>query len=64
MSQPTLRQNLAEFQQLVDWFGQEDVDVDAATKKYQRGAQLAETIRQQLDAAKTQVEVLDKQFDD
>lgn len=64
MSEKTLKQNLSKFESVIDWFDNEDIDIEKAIEKYEEGAKLAETIKKQLESEKNRIKVLSKKFDD
>ena len=64
MSEKTVKQNLAKFEEIMDWFNGDDIDVEKAIKKYEEGAKLADEIKKQLETAKNRIEVLSKKFDE
>jgi exodeoxyribonuclease VII small subunit len=64
MSDKTIKQNLAQLEELVEWFGGDDIDIEAAVGKYEAGAKLAAAIKAQLESEKNRISVLSKKFDD
>lgn len=58
----SLKELLAEFESIVDWFDtvNDEFDVDKAITKYQKGAGLAEEIKQRLETAKNEIEVVNQ----
>ena len=60
----TLREMLNQFETIVDWFDGDDLDIEAATKKFEEGSKLAEEIKQQLADAKNQIEIVQRKFDE
>jgi exodeoxyribonuclease VII small subunit len=60
----TLKQQLAEFEELVAWFDGDELDVELAVEKYEQGVKLAADIKKQLTAAKNRIEVVQRKFDD
>ena len=62
-SQKSLRELMAEFEAIVAWFDNDDLDVEAATQKFAAGAKLAEQIKQQLTAAKNKITLIKEKFD-
>ena len=59
----SLREMLDEFEQIVAWFDGDELDVEAATAKYEQGAKLAETIREKLATEKNKIEIVKRKFD-
>ncbi|MCL1929701.1 exodeoxyribonuclease VII small subunit [Candidatus Saccharibacteria bacterium] len=57
----TLKELLADFDAIVTWFDQgEDLDVEEAISRYEKGAELAAIIEKQLKQAKNKIEVVNK----
>jgi len=59
----TLRELMDEFEAVVAWFNSDDLDIEAATAKFEEGAKLAEQIKQQLAEAKNRIEIVKRKFD-
>lgn len=57
-----LRQLLDDFETIVEWFNQDDLDIDQAISKFEEGSKLAETIKQQLATAKNKIEIVKADF--
>lgn len=54
-----LKIKLTEFEKIVNWFDQnENLDVEKAIEKYKAGAKLADEIKNQLELAKNEINVL------
>lgn len=64
MSEKTLKQNLSKFEAVIDWFDNEDIDIEKSIAKYEEGVKLAEEIKKQLESEKNRIKVLSKKFDD
>ena len=64
LSGKTLRELLDEFEQIVQWFDSDSLDVEAATAKYAAGAELAQAIRAKLTAEKNKIEIVKRNFAD
>jgi len=62
-SAKSLRELLDEFEQIVQWFDGEDLDVEAATEKFAAGAKLADEIREKLANEKNKIEIVKRKFD-
>jgi exodeoxyribonuclease VII small subunit len=60
--QKSLRELMAEFEAIVEWFDGGDLDVEAAIAKFEEGSKLAEQIKQQLAEAKNKIEIVKKKF--
>ncbi|MDR1196838.1 MAG: exodeoxyribonuclease VII small subunit [Candidatus Nomurabacteria bacterium] len=58
MSEKTIKQQLAEFEEVVAWFDSEDLDVEKATAQYEKGAKLAGEIKKRLETAKNRIKKL------
>ena len=59
----TLREMLDEFETIVAWFNGDDLDVEAASAKFEEGSKLAEEIRVKLAEEKNKIEIIQKKFD-
>jgi exodeoxyribonuclease VII small subunit len=64
MSGKTIKQNLAQLEELVEWFSGDDIDIEQAVEKYEAGAKLAAEIKTQLESEKNRITVLSQKFDD
>ena len=62
-SSPTLQQQLAELDELLAWFDQPDIDLDAALAKFDQGVKLTEDIKKRLATFENKVTILKKRFD-
>jgi exodeoxyribonuclease VII small subunit len=58
----SIKSLLDEFQQIVDWFDQENLDIEQAIAKFEEGSALAEKVKTQLNDAKNKVEILKEDF--
>lgn len=58
----SLRQLLDEFEAIVEWFDQDDLDIDQAISKFEEGSKLAEDIKHQLSNAKNKIEIVKADF--
>lgn len=54
---------LAELEAVVAWFDQEDLDVEQAITQFEKGADLAENARAQLETLENKITVLKQRFD-
>jgi len=61
-SDKTLRELLDEFEQIVQWFDGDDLDVEATIAKYEQGAKLATEIREKLETEKNKIEIVKRNF--
>ena len=59
----SLKELLAEFEAIVEWFDGDDLDVEKAIAKFEEGNALAEVIKKRLAEAKNKIEVVKKKFD-
>ena len=62
-SEKSIKQLVVEFEGIVAWFDNEDIDIEQATKKLEQGSALAEEIKKQLTESKNQIEVVKQKFD-
>lgn len=53
---------LDEFETIVAWFGGEDLDVEAASTKFEEGSKLAEEIQKKLASEKNKIQIIEKSF--
>ena len=58
----TLKELLAEFDELAAWFDSADLDIEAATAKFAEGQKLATEIREKLSAEKNKIELVKQNF--
>jgi len=61
-SDRTIREMLDEFEQIVQWFDDENLDVEKAIAKYEDGAKLAAEIREKLETEKNKIEIVKRNF--
>lgn len=54
---------LAELEGITAWFEAEDVDLDAALAKFERGLQLSARLKEHLQAVENRVEKIKQKFD-
>ncbi len=59
----TVKQKLADLDELVTWFEQEDIEIDQALKKFEVAEKLAAEIGDELQTAKNKIEIIKKKFD-
>ncbi len=59
----TIKEKLAELDELVTWFEQEDIEIDQALTKFEEAEKLADDIGKELKTAKNKIEVIKKKFD-
>ncbi len=58
-----LQQKLAQLDELVAWFENDDVDIEQALKKFEAAEKLADEIGDELKSAKNKIEIIKKKFD-
>lgn len=61
--EPTLSQQLAQLDEIVAWFEQDDFDMEAAIAKFEQGSALAESIRARLATLDNKISVLKQSFE-
>lgn len=59
----TIKQKLAQLDELVAWFEQDDIDIEQSLKKFEQAEKLADEIASELKTAKNKIEVIKKKFD-
>ena len=64
MSEKTLSAKLAELDELVAWFENDDLDVVAAIEKFDEVTKLSESIKHDLDGLENKITVLKQKFDE
>lgn len=60
----SIKNKLAKFEEIIEWFDGDNIDIETATAKYEEGAKLADDIKKQLENAKNSIEILKQKFDD
>lgn len=60
----TVQQQIDELNELMEWFEQEDVDVEQALKKFEEADKLAKDIEKRLSSLDNDVNVLKQRFDE
>lgn len=53
----------AELDKILLWFEQDDVDLDQAIAKYERGMEIAKELETYLKTAENKIEIVKKKFD-
>jgi exodeoxyribonuclease VII small subunit len=56
----TIKELLAEFEEIIAWFDGENLDVEQAIARFEEGTQLADAIKKQLEEAKNKIAVVNK----
>jgi len=59
-----LRDEIAELETLMNWFEQDDIDVEEALAKFKQADALAQTIEKRLQELQNEVSVLKQRFDE
>lgn len=54
---------LKELELITEWFESDDVDLNDALKKFERGMELADGLKKELQQIENRVEVIKKKFD-
>lgn len=62
-NEKTLNQQLAELDEIIVWFDQDDFDLDQALAKFDEGVALADAIKERLATFENKVTVLKERFD-
>jgi exodeoxyribonuclease VII small subunit len=63
-SKKSLRELMNEFEAVVAWYDDDNMDVEAAIAKFEKGSKLADQIKTQLAEAKNKIEIVKKKFND
>jgi exodeoxyribonuclease VII small subunit len=61
-SEPTLQQQLADLDDVLAWFDNPDIDLDAALQKFDHGVKLAESAKAKLTQLENKITVLKQRF--
>lgn len=59
----TISQKIAELDEIVAWFDQEDIDIEQAITKFEQGSKLADDIGKHLEVMENKITVLKERFD-
>lgn len=62
-SHNTISTALGELEELLEWFEQDDMDIEEALKKYEKGQKLTADIRERLAVVENKITVLEQKFD-
>ncbi len=62
-NEPTLSEQLAQLDEIVAWFEQDDFDMEEALTKFEEGSKLADDIRSKLSTLENKITVLKEKFD-
>lgn len=60
----TVQQQIDELNELMEWFEQDDMDVEEALKKFEEADKLAAEIEKRLSSLDNEVTVLKERFDE
>ena len=60
---PDFGAKLKELEAITEWFESDDVELDAALSKFERGMQLAGELKKDLQEIENRVEVIKQRFD-
>lgn len=59
----SLKERLAELDQILEWFDTADIDLDEAMQKFEQGTKLAEDIKNDIANLENKVEVIKHKID-
>ena len=59
-----LKDQMAELEELVSWFEQDDLDIEQAINKFEIGSELAGSIKNDLGELEYKITVLKKSFEE
>ena len=59
-----LKDQMAELEELVSWFEQDDLDIEQAINKFEIGSELASSIKKDLGELENKITVLKKSFEE
>ena len=59
-----LKAQLAELEELVAWFDQDDLDIEQAIDKFEKGSKLADDIKTELAQFENKITILKQKFED
>ncbi len=59
----SLQDQLDELDKIIDWFNQDDFDIDEAMQKFNQGVELAETVKERLENMENKIQILKDRFD-
>ena len=62
-SSASLKDLMARLNEIVGWFGGEDIDLEQATAKYDEGMALVEQIKERLAQAESRINQITLQYD-
>lgn len=53
----TIKQMLAEFNEITDWFNDADLDIEQAVAQYKKATELADEIKARLEKIKNDIDI-------
>lgn len=59
----SIRDQLSELDSIIDWFNQEEFDLDEALTKFESGMKMVDSIKTQLSSMENKITVLKERFD-
>ena len=59
----SLQDQLDELDKIIDWFNQDDFDIDEAMQKFNQGVESAETVKERLENMENKIHILKERFD-
>ena len=63
MSKSDFGSQLKELEAITEWFESEEVDLNEAIAKFERGMELADTLKKELEQIENRVEKIKQRFD-
>lgn len=63
-NEPTVQEQIDELNELMEWFEQDDVDIEESLKKFDQADALAKAIEKRLSSLDNEVTVLKERFDE
>lgn len=61
-NEPSLQKQLADLDELLEWFEKPDIDLDEALLKFDEGVQLAQSAREKLSKLENKITILKQKF--
>ncbi len=61
--EPAFADLMKELEEIVEWFDQDNLDIDASLSKFERGLEIAETLKKRLDGVENKVTKIKAKFD-
>jgi len=62
-NQPTLKEQIANLQTLLEWFEQQDIDLEEALEKFKEADKVSKAIEERVSGLKNEITVLKQRFD-